>query len=283
MNGKRELDFRKKWIQWALDFAQADLNSLSKSRLRGRCVELFYFSCLVFRNQNFEEFLRSFALDKLPEIKIDNFDEEKLTALRRQLPDEKPRLVSPNEELENILSELEAKLQDLQDALRDFIEEAQNILSKPLKKISPITRREYTSTEILLPETENRLDIRKIRGDFYWCSVVVPKDYSYRNWAILNLASLMDQLSIYAIKRCEGCNRYFLNASARQKIYCSSSCASRSIAHKKYEELKKNPRKYKAHLKKYRKYSEERYKRLREMQYGPNVKIQKRKNRRKEG
>jgi hypothetical protein len=253
------------------------LNSLSKSKFRGRCSEAFYFSTIALSTQTFENVLLSFRFDKLPEIQIDNFDEVALKELRKQ---HDPGI---NEDAESMISEMGTKLPYIQKALKDFLEKTQEVLIRPKIQISPITEEEYRSYEIDLPQTENRLDIRSIPGGFYWERVSVPQSYSERDWAILNLAKLMDGFNIGAITRCKGCGRYFFNASAREKIYCSSSCASRSIAHKKYEELKKNPRKYKAHLKKYRKYSEERYKRLREIQYGPNIKIQKRKNRRKEG
>jgi hypothetical protein len=95
------------------------------------------------------------------------------------------------------------------------------------------------------------------------------------NWSqfILNFCALLNNVPTEWIQKCRGCSRYFLNPYKREKIYCNTSCASRSIARQKYEGLRKDPKKYKAHLKKYRKYSNERYRRLRMMQFGPNIKI----------
>ncbi len=103
------------------------------------------------------------------------------------------------------------------------------------------------------------------------------------NTAILHFSKLIEGLEIHSIRKCKGCSRYFLNPTHKVKIYCNSACASRSIAHKRYEELKKSPKKYEAHLRKYRRLSSQRYKKLRQMQYGPNVKIQRRRNNKKEG
>lgn len=95
------------------------------------------------------------------------------------------------------------------------------------------------------------------------------------NWDqfILNFCALLNNVPTKWIQKCKGCRRYFLNPYERKKSYCNASCASRSIARQKYEELKRDPVNYEAHLKKYRKYSKERYKRLRRLQFGPNIRI----------
>lgn len=86
------------------------------------------------------------------------------------------------------------------------------------------------------------------------------------------------------IKKCEGCRHFFLNPTEREKVYCNSSCASRSIARMKRKELRKHPRKYKAYLKKQLGYSMKRYRELKKAQLGPNVKVgKKRAKQRKEG
>ncbi|MGA2466095.1 MAG: hypothetical protein ABSH06_17310 [Thermodesulfobacteriota bacterium] len=250
---------------------------MSKAKLRGRCVEAFYFCSFIFLRESFEHYLASCPFDRLPEVQIDHFDEAALKDIRENLNSS-----TTAEELELIISKIGTELPDIQKAFKNFLEKTQEILLKPRILRSSITGDEFRSMSVDLPETENQM-IVAYHGEYFWQRTIVPKKYSKRDWAILNLSKLMDDLNVNAITICEGCGRYFLRFSKRKKLYCSSSCASRSIAHKKYEELKKSPRKYKAHLKKYRKYSEERYKRLREIQYGPNVKIQKIKNRRKEG
>lgn len=286
MEVKMDFEFRKKWLQWALNFVQLDLNSLPKAKFRGRCAEVLYFGSYSFLTQSFESFLLFFNLDKLPEIQIENFDEIVLKEQREIVLKEPRNQEYPGvtaEEAEEIISEMTIKLPNIQKALKDFFNNIEEALIKPrVTKLDPTTGEEHRWYELILPETENRLDIGKTHGGFSWANISVPKTYSERDWAILNLARLMDGISIYAIRKCQGCGRYFLNVSAREKIYCNFACASRSIAHKKYEELKKHPKKYKAHLKKYRKYSSDRYEKLRKMQYGPNVRIQRRRKNRKE-
>jgi hypothetical protein len=272
MNVKTNLEFKKKWLQWVVDFIQMDLNSLSKPNLRGKCTELIYFSGLGFVERSFEEFLSMFNFDKLPEIHIDNFDFNELMRLRKQISDERSRLLYSNEDLEEVLSKFAPELQDIQNALRDFIEKTQKILVEPLKTISPITGKEVKLVEILLPDTENRLDIEPFYGSLCWKFMFVPKDYSHRDWAILNLSRLMDGVYVNAIRNCKGCGRYFLSTSAREKLYCNSLCASRSITRMKYEERKKHPGKYKAYLRKQNEYSKARYRKLM-MQMRPNLQI----------
>lgn len=87
------------------------------------------------------------------------------------------------------------------------------------------------------------------------------------------LYSKLDGIPIKWIGKCKGCYRFFLNPTEREKLYCNSSCASRSIAKDKRENLRKNRRKYKAYLKKQRKYMKKRYNEMRKAQLGPNAKV----------
>jgi len=75
------------------------------------------------------------------------------------------------------------------------------------------------------------------------------------------------------VQKCKGCDRFFLNPTEREKFYCNSSCASRSIAKDKRKNIKENQRKYKAYLKKQRKYMQKRYIKMRQAQFGPNVRV----------
>jgi len=286
MRVKENLEFKTKWIQWVLDFIQLDLDSLSKSKLRGLSVEAGYFISDAFVTDTFEVFLSYGCFDKLPEIQIGNFDETALKQLRMQ-----DHCEATDEEMETVISEALPVLPNIQTALRDFLKEAEAtaLLLKPhelqaLPYGGPVgfsitgwtpTNGFETHYGVFLPDTENRLQYGR---DLHWINMSFPKSFgsTQGEWAILNLAKLMNGDRINAINRCAGCARYFYNPSEREKMYCNSSCASRSIAHKKYEELKKHSKKYQAHLKKYRKYSSDRYERLRKMQCGPNVKIQKR-------
>jgi hypothetical protein len=76
---------------------------------------------------------------------------------------------------------------------------------------------------------------------------------------IVNFVNLIENLEINPIRKCKGCKRYFLNLTKREKIYCNSSCASRSIQRENREEIYQDPKKHEAFLKKWRKYQKERY------------------------
>ena len=93
--------------------------------------------------------------------------------------------------------------------------------------------------------------------------------YYYLGW----LFGLLDGTRIQWIQKCKGCNRFFLNPTERTKMFCNSSCTSRSIMRMKREELRKHPKKYNAFLKKQREYMRKQYERMMKAQYGPNVKV----------
>jgi hypothetical protein len=294
MNGKGIIDFKGKWIKWALDFVQTDLNSLTKSRLRGLCCEVFYFASSQFGlERGFERVLLQWPFDKLPQIQITNFNEATLGELRKLSPDEwerMKRIVLSVEELERLISQIQVELPRIQVALSDFLKETQNlsecmeyVIAKPGAVVPPPPIKHFVGW-ITLPETESQVSIVGLNlSSPYWDLNVVPIDGSYTKWAILNFANLlMRGLSMYAIRRCKGCTRYFLNLSLREKIYCNPACASRSIARMKREELKRHPRKYKAYLKKQNEYTMKRYLKMRQAQFGPNVKIGRKVRRRKE-
>jgi hypothetical protein len=84
---------------------------------------------------------------------------------------------------------------------------------------------------------------------------------------------ILDGIPIKWIGKCKGCERFFLNPSERKKVYCNSSCASRSIVRTKREDLKKDPKKYEAYLKKQKMYMRKRYQNMRKAQLGPNVRV----------
>ena len=71
--------------------------------------------------------------------------------------------------------------------------------------------------------------------------------------------SVLADLPIGVIKRCEECRRLFDHLPAKRKIYCSSYCAWRDLSRKRREELKKHPKEYGAFLKKQREAMKRRY------------------------
>jgi hypothetical protein len=62
-----------------------------------------------------------------------------------------------------------------------------------------------------------------------------------------------------AFTKCKECDRYFVNLTERERLYCSPICAWRFLAKKKREEMKKDPRKYREYLKRQREYMRGRY------------------------
>jgi len=71
------------------------------------------------------------------------------------------------------------------------------------------------------------------------------------NQVVFFFMRLLDGLPISSIRKCVGCDHYFLHTSKRERAFCTPTCAGRSIQREKRENLRKNhPRKYKVFLKK---------------------------------
>ena len=233
---RKDLEFKKEWLQWLLDFIQIDLSSMPMSKVKKICLEASF---------NTSDSVEIFAKDefKMVGFETDLFDIEKISKL--------------------------------QTGLRQFLEMVLNMaLSKKDESIElPQTTSFLRVNEY--PDVSHE-DSYKWKRDFDITPIL--KENNRLNETILRFSQFIDGLGVHSIMKCRGCGRFFLNLTRKVKIYCTSTCASRSIAHKRYEDLKKDPKKYIAHLKKYRKYSSDRYWKLRKLQFGPNV----RKNR-KEG
>lgn len=251
MNRKGQLEFKKKWLQWVLDFVQTDLDSLSITERKTLAIEICFFCSDDFFKVDWEDF--KYNANRPVEAREDIL----------------------NDILDKDLSEMERNPHSIQKELNYLVLTTEDLgLAKGVMRILPVTK------SILyvgwLGDESNIFS----RGEFLIDSI--PNPLTLENYAIINFAYLMLGCDIHSIVRCKGCEKHILNLTQRRKIYCSFTCASRTIAHKRYEELKKDPKKYEAHLKKYRKYSSDRFRRLREEQYGPNVKINHRKKNRRE-
>ena len=69
------------------------------------------------------------------------------------------------------------------------------------------------------------------------------------NKAVFFFMGLLDGLPVSSIRKCIGCDHYFLHLTKREKEYCNSACAGRSIQEGKREKLKTDhPRKHKQFL-----------------------------------
>ncbi len=92
---------------------------------------------------------------------------------------------------------------------------------------------------------------------------------NYLGWFV----GILDGITTNWIGKCPGCGRFFLNPSKRGKIYCNTSCDSRSIVIKNREDLKKDQQKYQAYLKKQKIRMRKRYKEMRRALLGPKVRV----------
>ena len=101
--------------------------------------------------------------------------------------------------------------------------------------------------------------------------------YYYLGW----LFGLLDGASTQWIQKCKGCNLFFLNPTKKEKMYCNSSCASRSIVKKNRKELKEEyPEKYQAYLEKQREIMRTQYERKKKARLGPDATVKRRPRRR---
>jgi hypothetical protein len=244
MNPKN-IEFRKKWLQWVLDFSQTDLGSLSRSRMKALLEEIAYFCSERLFKQSWEE-------------------------LKEDLQDLTPG------EYEGVtqIGDRTINLNKIQKGVFDFLTDLSNIhggedftylSEKDTFKIH------HPLGPIRLPEMSSFIAASSQGFEIYRH----PKTDSLPDWLIVNFIELIERCEAYPIKKCKGCNRFFLNLTRFKKIYCTSSCASRSIVSMKYQELKNHPKEYEVHLEKHSKYSRKRYEKLRRAEFGPNIKIRK--------
>jgi hypothetical protein len=97
--------------------------------------------------------------------------------------------------------------------------------------------------------------------------------YYYLGW----LFGLLDGASTQWIQKCKGCSRFFLNPTKREKMYCSSSCASRSIVKTERQKIKeKYPKKYGAYLEKQRELMRNQYEKKKKARLGPDATVKRR-------
>jgi hypothetical protein len=90
--------------------------------------------------------------------------------------------------------------------------------------------------------------------------------------AVLELKRLITELPLYAIRKCEECQRLFYNPTKKKRMFCSSKCSWRFNARKKRE---KNPEAYK---KKQREIMWQRYEDQVKKEIGENVTVKRRKH-----
>jgi hypothetical protein len=237
MKNNMELVFKKKWLQWALDFAQMDLGSLSEQKRKALVEEIGFFCFRDFSESSWDEYQHTFDL----------VTQEEYDALLKDVDPLK-----------------------IQKKLVEFLKKLDHI-HEPRSQDAP-TERTYVyelprMAAYITSSYEGEFQIRRF-----------PEENIPDNWLIPNFVNLIEGFETYPVRKCKGknkdkeCGRYFLNFSTRNKVYCTPSCASRSIQAEKREELKRTGR-WKAYLRKMKKYQKERYKERIKAKLGPNVKV----------
>jgi hypothetical protein len=226
-----DLAFRKKWIQWVLNFAQMDLKSLPQSRMKTLKEEIAYFCSERVFEESGEELGESW----------EGF-EDSLS------------LATPGE-YEAVTEISDRELSKIQKSIFKFLKALYNIHESE----EPIPLSEMSS--VIAPSFQGFKIYR------------YPKTDSPKDWLILNFIGLIERFETYPIKKCKGCQRFFLHLTKIEKVYCTSSCAARSIQREKLKIIYENPKKHQAFLKKWRRYQKERYEERMKAICGPNVQV----------
>lgn len=243
-----DLAFRKKWIQWVLDFAQMDLNSLPPGKLKVLKEEVAYFCSERRPDESWEERWEEFE-DNLHLAPLTPVDNERVTEID--------------------YGGESVNLSEIQKCAIDFIK-VLNDIHKPRREDRPIER--YLVK--YLPEMSSYI-VSPFPGTFEIRRS--PTTSTPENLLILNFIGLIERFDPYPIKKCKGCDRFFLHLTKIEKVYCTSSCAARSIQREKREKLYQDPKKHKTFLKKWRKYQKKRYDEKLKARLGPNIKVSRRK------
>jgi hypothetical protein len=89
--------------------------------------------------------------------------------------------------------------------------------------------------------------------------IFIPFAGNHRDLLFIRLFTLLEGLPPFTIRKCLICEKYFINASWKEKNFCSTRCMWRFNARKWREELKKDPKKRQAYLKKQREIMNKRY------------------------
>jgi len=251
---------RKTWLQWIVDLIQTDLESLPKRQKEQLLFEASYFCGEHFDSLDFWAYEEGAS----PESGKD-YDLNKLQAVFRGWL--------------NKIESIVAKQGDLELPSKSFLRS----FKYPYPLPGPRKRKSLQADFFNISAVSEPIDPddykQTWKSTFEIINEPINRD-DYTNWAIMNFIKLIDGVGTDPVRKCKGCNRYFVNLTQREKIYCTPSCASRSIVKENRDELKeKYPEKYRAYLDKQNRYSKKRYERKRKEQLGPNVKISRRRKR----
>lgn len=219
---KRELAFRKKWVEWVIAFTQIDVDSMAEPMKKRFMEEAAFFASPyvgTFDESTFRRRVEEGKTDILM-IKID------LKKIQQALTPIVRWLIS-NAQIKNVANGL-------------FIDhKLEGILS-----ILALDKDQTGIDRIVIAHTPN------------YQSANSPLEKN----AELNFSELLTGLPIHSVKKCEGCGKYFLHVTQRQRRFCSPRCYSRCFFNQKMEKLRKNTRKHESFKKKRADYMRKRYK-----------------------
>ena len=142
------------------------------------------------------------------------------------------------------------------------IKKLQIILRKEIKNFLPVKDIEDPSlaANFFIFRWRGELDIifnrrRKSPNSLLF----VPLAGNHRDFVFIKFFILLQGLPPSAIKKCLECKKYFVNPTWKEKQFCSPKCMWRFNATEWRKELKKNPKKHQAYLKKQREIMNKRY------------------------
>jgi hypothetical protein len=219
-----------------------DLNSLSPKTKRNLLGEMSYFCSEKFIEEDWDEYERS-----LEQLTLQEYED--LTEI-----DEMGKVID---------------ISKIQEQAIEFLD-SMNHIYKPRRKDRAIERIFVLNglpdmTSYIKSSGEGRFEIERS-----------PKEPVPENWLILNFIGLVEKSETYPIRKCKGeskdgkCGRYFLNLTRREKLFCTPSCASRSIQAEKRDRLRKEGE-WEVYVSKMKKYQRERYKERIRAKLGRNI------------
>jgi hypothetical protein len=206
------LNFKKRWIPFVLEFAQANLKKMDERYLASYRKDFLFLSSPLAEKFNDYEFKERWENGLNQDVDLD--------------------LAGLQSELKKVLKFWRRKNDTrTRSRILYYVKTLSCLyIERDLQKNDHFTMRQH-----LLYDKGQDESLKRIQDVIFF------------------FMKLLVGLPLSAIRTCHGCRRYFLQISEREKIYCNSACASRSIQREKREDLWKNhPRKYKAFLKKQR-------------------------------
>jgi len=267
---------RIEWLKWLVNFCNTDLNSLGVSERSNLASGLARFV--------FEDDSEAVAEDEAG----NQYDIQFLMppTVLESLSISQGRM----KDFLNKLIEIDGKISTAKEGQSpSYFAVLPKVDLKPVLMVGPdrLLKVEFVDGDLLPEEKGDKIDF--IRFDpkemwsFWWDFLRGKSPDLEKDYLLINIIHKLMGGSIGWIQKCKGCDRFFLNPTKKVKIYCSSSCACRSITRAEREELKKDPAKYQAYLEKQREYNKKSYKKKMRAKHGHKVLIGRRSSKQGDG